>query len=64
VRQNSLNAAKAVIEEAERLEISERDSLRVLALLEGNGRIVLAFLRTRQSKVLREKRTFLLGAGV
>jgi uncharacterized protein (DUF1778 family) len=35
VRQHSLNAARAVIQEAEHLELSERDSLRVLALLEG-----------------------------
>lgn len=34
VRQHSLSAAKAVIREAEILELSERDSLRVLALLE------------------------------
>ncbi len=34
VRQHSLKAARAVIEEAERLELSERDSLRVMALLE------------------------------
>ena len=34
VRQHSLNAARAVIQEAEHLELSERDSLRVLALLE------------------------------
>ena len=34
VRQHSLNAAKAVIQEAEHLELSGRDSLRVLALLE------------------------------
>lgn len=34
VRRHSLNAAKAVIQEAEHLELSERDSLRVLALLE------------------------------
>ncbi len=34
VRQHSLTAAKAVIQEAERIELSERDSLRVLALLE------------------------------
>lgn len=34
VRQHSLKAARAVIEEAERWELSERDSLRVLALLE------------------------------
>ena len=34
VRQHSLNAARAVIQEAEHLELSQRDSLRVLALLE------------------------------
>ena len=34
VRQHSLNAARAVIREAERLVLSERDSLRVLELLE------------------------------
>ncbi|HZS53575.1 MAG TPA: DUF1778 domain-containing protein [Bryobacteraceae bacterium] len=34
VRQYSLKAARAVIEEAERLELSERDSLRVMELLE------------------------------
>ena len=34
VRQHSLNAARAVIRDAEHLELSERDSLRVLALLE------------------------------
>ena len=34
VRQHSLNAARAVIQEAEHLELSERDSLRVLAVLE------------------------------
>ena len=34
VRQHSLNAARAVIQEAEHLELSERDSLRVLAFLE------------------------------
>jgi uncharacterized protein (DUF1778 family) len=34
VRQNSLRAARAVIQEAEHLELSERDSLRVLAVLE------------------------------
>ena len=34
VRQYSLSAARAVIREAEHLELSERDSLRVLALLE------------------------------
>jgi len=34
VRQHSLNAARAVIREAEHLELSAQDSLRVLALLE------------------------------
>ena len=34
VRQHSLNAARAVIQEAERVVLSPRDSLRVLALLE------------------------------
>jgi uncharacterized protein (DUF1778 family) len=34
VRQNSLKAARAVIQEAEHLELSDRDSARVLALLE------------------------------
>jgi len=34
VRQNVLSAARAVIQEAEHLDLSERDSLRVLAFLE------------------------------
>jgi len=34
VRQHRLSAARAVIQEAEHLELSERDSLRVLAVLE------------------------------
>jgi uncharacterized protein (DUF1778 family) len=34
VREHSLSAARAVIQEAERLDLSGRDSLRVLALLE------------------------------
>ena len=34
VLQHALHAAKAVIEEAERVQLSERDSLRVLELLE------------------------------
>jgi uncharacterized protein (DUF1778 family) len=34
VRQFSVRAARAVIQEAEHLELSERDSLRVLAVLE------------------------------
>ena len=33
VRQHSLKAAREVIEEAERVELSERDSLRVLEVL-------------------------------
>jgi uncharacterized protein (DUF1778 family) len=54
VRQHSLKAAKEVIEEAERLELSERDSLRVLALLEKppkpNARLLAGakFLRKRK----------------
>ena len=38
VRQHSLNAARAVIQESERLQLSERDSLRVLAMLENSPR--------------------------
>ena len=34
VRQHSLRAAEAVIKEAEHLELSARDTMRVLALLE------------------------------
>jgi len=34
VRQNSLAAARAVIKESETLQLSERDSLRVMELLE------------------------------
>ena len=34
VRTHSLSAAREVIQEAEHLELSERDSLRVLAVLE------------------------------
>jgi uncharacterized protein (DUF1778 family) len=34
VRQQCLSAARAVIQQAEHLELSERDSLRVLAVLE------------------------------
>ena len=34
VRRHSLDAARAVIREAEHLQLSERDSLRLLALLE------------------------------
>ena len=46
VRQHSLSAAKAVILESERLELSERDSLRVLAMLENppkpNAKLLVA----------------------
>ena len=46
VRQHSLSAAKAVIQESERLELSERDSLRVLAMLENppkpNAKLLVA----------------------
>ena len=46
VRQHSLNAARAVIQESERLELSERDSLRVQAMLENppkpNARLLAA----------------------
>lgn len=46
VRQHSLKAARAVIEEAERLELSHRDSLRILELLENppkpNARLLAA----------------------
>ena len=34
VRQHSLHAARAVIQESEHLQLSERDSVRVLAMLE------------------------------
>ena len=46
VRQHSVSAARAVIQEAEHLELSKRDSVRVLALLENppkpNARLVNA----------------------
>ncbi len=46
VLQHALSAAKAVIEESERVRLSERDSLRVLALLENppapNARLLAA----------------------
>ena len=46
VRQNSLQAARAVIQEAETVQLSERDSLFVLALLENppkpNARLMAA----------------------
>lgn len=46
VRQHSLKAAREIIEEAEHLELSKRDSLRVLALLENppkpNAKLIAA----------------------
>ncbi len=46
VLRHALEAAKTVIEEADRVQISERDSLRVLALLENppapNARLLAA----------------------
>jgi uncharacterized protein (DUF1778 family) len=46
VVQHALRAAKSVIEEAERVQLSERDSLRVLDLLENppapNARLLAA----------------------
>ncbi len=46
VIQHAVRAAKAVIEEADRVQLSERDSLRVLALLENppepNARLLAA----------------------
>jgi uncharacterized protein (DUF1778 family) len=54
VRQHSLNAAKAVIQEAEHLELSERDSLRVLAALENppkpNAKLLAAAKSMRKRK--------------
>jgi len=46
VRQHSLRAAREVIQETEQLKLSERDSLRVMALLEAppkpNARLLAA----------------------
>jgi uncharacterized protein (DUF1778 family) len=54
VRQNSLSAARAVIQEAEHLELSERDSLRVLAVLENppkpNTKLLAAAKSLRKRK--------------
>ncbi len=54
VRQNSLKAARAVIQEAEHLQLSERDSLRVLALLESppkpNAKLLAAAKSLRKQK--------------
>jgi uncharacterized protein (DUF1778 family) len=54
VRQHSVDAAKAVIREEEHISLSERDSLRVLRLLENppkpNAKLVSA------AKALRKRR--------
>ncbi|MDN5753544.1 MAG: DUF1778 domain-containing protein [Nitrosospira sp.] len=54
VRQHSIHAAKAIIRDDEQLGLSERDSLRVLALLENppvpNARLLAA------AKVLPKRR--------
>lgn len=54
VRQHSLKAAREIIEEAERLELSERDSLRVLELLENppkpNAKLLTAAKSLRKRK--------------
>lgn len=54
VRQHSIDAAKAIIHDNEQLSLSERDSLRVLALLENppvpNARLLAA------AKVLPKRR--------
>lgn len=54
VRQHSIDAAKAIIRDDEQLSLSERDSLRVLALLENppvpNARLLAA------AKVLPKRR--------
>jgi len=47
-------AAREVIEEAERLELSERDSLRVLELLENPPKPNAKLLRT--AKLLRKRK--------
>lgn len=54
VRQHSLKAARKVIEEAERLELSVRDSVRVLELLENppkpNAKLLTAAKSLRKRK--------------
>ena len=54
VRQHSLNAARAVIKEAGRLTLSERDSLRVLHALENppkpNAKLLAAAKALSQQK--------------
>lgn len=49
VRQHSLKAAREVIEEAERLELSARDSLRVMELLENPPKPNAKLLATAKS---------------
>jgi uncharacterized protein (DUF1778 family) len=54
VRQHSLSAARAVIQEAEHVALSRRDSLRVLALLENppkpNAKLLAAAKSLRKRK--------------
>lgn len=54
VRQHSLQAAMNVIQEAEHIQLSERDSLKVLALLENppepNSRLIAAAKALRKRK--------------
>jgi uncharacterized protein (DUF1778 family) len=54
VRQHSLSAARAVIREAEQLALSDRDSLRVLAMLENppapNRKLLAAAKSLRKRK--------------
>ncbi len=54
VRQHSLKAARAVIAEAERLELSERDSLRVLGLLENPPKPNAKLLAVAKSRPKRK----------
>lgn len=54
VRKHSLKAARAVIEEAERLELSERDSLRILALLENPPKPNAKLLAAAKSRPKRK----------
>ena len=59
VRQHSVNAARAVIQEAERITLSERDSLRVLALLENppkpNAKLLAAAQALPERKSLKAR---------
>jgi len=54
VRQHSLSAARAVIEAAENIELSSRDSLRVLALLENPPKPNAKLLAAAKSLPKRE----------